>query len=98
MNKCTIGLVLTKRRASAVGALPVVVIIGFAALPYLDALGFIIRAADLPGTPATVAAWRANAFTRDAEITVPTRGGAIPGRFFRPSRQTRRTLLLIPGV
>jgi dienelactone hydrolase len=79
-------------------AVAVLVIIGFAALPYFDALGFIIRAADLPGTPATVAAWRANAFTRDAEITVPTRGGAIPGRFFRPSRQTRRTLLLIPGV
>ncbi len=68
------------------------------ALPYLDALGFIIRAADLPGTPATAAAWRANTFTRDAEITVPTRGGGMPARFFRPARQTRRTLVLIPGV
>jgi hypothetical protein len=68
------------------------------ALPYLDALGFIIRAARSSGHAATLAAWRANAFTRDAEITVPTRGGAIPARFYRPSRQTRRTLLLIPGV
>jgi len=79
-------------------AVALLVVIGLVALPYLDALGFIIRAADLPGTAATMAAWRANAFTRDAEITVPTRSGAIPGRFFRPSRQTRRTLLLIPGV
>jgi len=79
-------------------AVAILVVNGLVAVPYLDALGFIIRAADLPGTPATVAAWRANAFTRDAEITVPTRGGAIPGRFYRPSRQTRRTLLLIPGV
>ncbi len=86
-----------KRKASLLFALALVAV-GFAALPYLDALGFIIRAADLPGTPATVAAWRANSFTRDPEITVPTRGGDIPARFFRPARQTRRTLVLIPGV
>ena len=85
-------------RATALSRSQLLVVIGFVALPYLDALGFIIRAADLPGTAATAAAWRANTFTRDAEITVPTRGGAIPGRFYRPSRQTRRTLLLIPGV
>ena len=70
----------------------------FLALPYLDALGFIIRAADLPGTAATLAAWRTTTFTRDADFTVPTRAGDIPARFYRPSRQTRRTLLLIPGV
>jgi hypothetical protein len=92
------SLVLSRRRASALFALAILVVIGLVALPYLDALGFIIRAAELPGTAATVAAWRATAVTRDAEITVPTRGGAIPGRFFRPSRQTRRTLVLIPGV
>ena len=31
---------------------------GWLSLPYLDALGFIIRAADLPGAPATVAGRR----------------------------------------
>jgi len=90
--------VLRKRRAGAAIVLALLIVAGFIGLPYLDALGFIIRAADLPGTPATVAAWRANSFTRDPEITVPTRGGAIPARFFRPARQTRRTLVLIPGV
>ncbi len=89
---------LSRRRASALIALAILVVIGLVALPYLDALGFIIRAADLPGTPATVAAWRASSFTRDAEFSVPTRGGGIPARFFRPARQTRRTLVLMPGV
>ena len=90
--------VLRKRRVGAAIVLVLLIVAGFIGLPYLDALGFIIRAADLPGTPATVAAWRANSFTRDPEITLPTRGGDIPARFFRPARQTRRTLVLIPGV
>ncbi len=86
------------RRGYAAITLALLTGLGFLALPYLDATGFIIRAADLPGTPATVAAWRANDFTRDPEFTLPTRGGAIPARFYRPSRQTRRTVVLIPGV
>ena len=89
---------LTRRSRAALVLVLVAGLLVFVALPYLDAVGFIIRAADLPGQPATIAAWRANAFTRDAEFTVPTRGGAIPARFFRPERQTRRTLVLIPGV
>jgi dienelactone hydrolase len=78
--------------------LAALLVAGFLALPYLDALGFIIRAADLPGTPATMAAWRAAAISRDGEISIPTRAGAVPARFYRPSRQTRRTLVMIPGV
>lgn len=87
------------RRARA--ALVVVFVLGlsfFVALPYLDALGFIIRAADLPGAAATVAGWRATSFTRDPEFTVLTRAGAIPARYYHPSGRVRRTLLLIPGV
>jgi hypothetical protein len=87
-----------RRRGYAAITLAFIVAAGIFALPYLDAAGFIIRAADLPGTPATVAAWRANTFTREPEFTLPTRGGAIPARFFRPARQTRRTLVMIPGV
>jgi hypothetical protein len=89
---------LTRRSRAALVLALVAGLILFIALPYLDAVGFIVRAADLPGTAATVAAWRANTFTRDAEFTVPTRRGAIPARFFRPARQTRRTLVLMPGV
>src|SRR5918993_1015460 len=90
--------VLSKRKASLLVTLAVLIIGGFAALPYLDALGFIIRAADLPGTAATLAAWRTTPVTRDPDITVPTRGGEVPGRYYRPGRQTRRTILLMPGV
>ena len=97
--QCTIRNVPLTRRTRA--ALVLVFVLGlsfFLALPYLDALGFIIRAADLPGAAATIANWRTTSFTRDADFTVPTRAGNVPVRFYRPSRQTRRTLLLIPGV
>ncbi len=86
------------RRAYAAITLAFLVVAALFALPYRDALGFIIRAADLPGTAATLAAWRAQTFTREPEFTLPTRGGDIPARFFRPARQTRRTLVLMPGV
>lgn len=89
---------LTRRSKAAIFLVVLAGLFYVVALPYLDALGFIIRAADLPGTPATVAAWRAQSFTRDAEITIATRSGDVPARFFRPARQTRRTVVLIPGV
>ncbi len=69
-----------------------------AALPYLDALGFIIRAADIGGMPATLAGWRAAAYTRQPDMWVPTRAGDIPARLFEPDGRVRRTVLLMPGV
>ena len=90
--------VTSKRRASLLIALALLVGGAFVALPYLDALGFIIRAADLPGAPATIAAWRAKPVTKDPDFTVPTRAGAIPARYYHPTGSVRRTLLLIPGV
>lgn len=74
------------------------VLVGALALPYLDALGFIIRAADLSGAPATVASWRASAVTREAVFTVATRTGEVPARFYRPAGNVRRTVILMPGV
>lgn len=90
--------VLTRRKASLLVSLAFLIVVGFLALPYLDALGFIIRAADLPGAAATVASWRATSYTIDPDINVPTRQGNVPGRFYRPARQTRRTIMLMPGV
>jgi acetyl esterase/lipase len=89
---------LTRRSRAALVLIFVAGLSSFVALPYLDALGFIIRAADLPGTAATLAAWRTTTVSRDADFTVPTRAGQVPARFYRPARQTRRTVLLIPGV
>jgi hypothetical protein len=90
--------VTSKRKASLLIVLALLLGGGFVALPYLDALGFIIRAADLPGFAATAASWRTTTFRRDADIAIPTRTGPVPGRFYRPGRQTRRTILLMPGV
>ena len=86
------------RRGKAAIVLALIVVLGFFALPYFDALGFIIRAANLPGAAATVASWRTTSVTRDPDISIPTRTGNVPGRFYRPGRQTRRTILLMPGV
>jgi hypothetical protein len=87
-----------KRRAYAATLFAVLAFAAVVSLPYVDAIGFIIRAADLPGTPATVAAWRASDFSRDPEIAIPTRAGKVPGRYYRPALRTRRTVVLIPGV
>lgn len=86
------------RKASLAIALALILAAGTVTLPYLDAIGFIVRAADLPGTAATLASWRTTSFTRDSDFVVPTRAGDIPARFYRPSTQSRRTVLLIPGV
>ena len=64
---------------------------GVVSLPYLDALGFIIRAADIPGTPATVAGWRKYSFARQSDFTMPTRSGEIPARVYKPEGRYRRT-------
>lgn len=88
---------LTRRGYAAI-VLVLLIVGGFIALPYLDALGFIIRAADLPGTPATLANGRSYNFTREPTTTIPTRSGDIPARLFKPEGRFRRTVLLMPGV
>jgi len=88
---------LSRRIVAAILVLAVVVG-GFFALPYLDAFGFIVRAADIPGAAATVASWRVKPFTKDAVIPIPTRSGAIPARLYHPVSGFSRTVLLIPGV
>ena len=90
--------VLRKRRLALLIALAVLSSVGVVALPYFDALGFIIRAADIGGTPATLASWRTYTYTRQPDMWVPTRSGNIPARLFEPEGGARRTLLLMPGV
>jgi hypothetical protein len=68
------------------------------ALPYLDAAAFIARAADLPGTPATIAALRASDAGRIADLQITTRHGSIPARLYQPAAPSRRTIVLVPGV
>lgn len=89
-------MALSPRRLAAV--IGVVAVGVFVALPYVDALGFIVRAAGMKGTAATFAAWRTEAFSREALFSVPTRLGSVPARFYRPSPGFSRTLVLMPGV
>ena len=69
-----------------------------AALPTLDAAAFIVRAADIPGTPATLAAWRSAGVQPPADLAVETRRGPVPARLYRPDRAFTRTVVLVPGV
>ena len=86
------------RRSKAAMAVALLVLVGALSLPYLDALCFIIRAADLPGPASTVANWRATSVSREDAFTVPTRQGNVPARFYRPASGVRRTVILMPGV
>jgi dienelactone hydrolase len=88
---------LTRRTLAAI-ALLLLLAAGFVALPYLDALGFIIRAADIGGAPATLAGWRTYHYARQPDMQVPTRAGNIPARLYEPEGGVRRTVLLMPGV
>ena len=45
-----------------------------------------------------MAAWRTTTFTREPVISVPTRTGSVPARFYRPASGFSRTVLLVPGV
>ena len=56
------------------------------------------RAAGGGGAPASMAAWRTTTFTREPVISVPTRTGSVPARFYRPASGFSRTVLLVPGV
>jgi hypothetical protein len=68
------------------------------AMPYVDAVAFIARAADLEGAPGTIAAWRNVAVDTPASRQVPTRFGNVPARWYRPAGGFSRTIVLLPGV
>jgi len=66
--------------------------------PLVDATAFIIRAADVPGAPARLAAWRAAGTGPQESLTIPTRRGPIAARLYHPRTSATRTVVLIPGV
>src|SRR5262245_14691815 len=75
------------------------VIVGVIALPYVDALALIARAANLSGAAGTIAELRAKAFVADPILQIPTRHGRVDARLYRPtSGRPRRAVTLVPGV
>jgi hypothetical protein len=72
---------------------------GFAGRPYIDALAFIARAADMGGYVGMIGDWRAQAFVAEPIRQIPTRHGSIDARVYRPaSGEYRRAVTLVPGV
>jgi hypothetical protein len=73
--------------------------LGFVAMPYVDSLAFIARAADMPGAAQTLAEWRAEAFIQGPVHQIPTRHGPVESRIYRPANgSSRRPVTLVPGV
>lgn len=83
----------------ATGSAALVVVLGFVALPYVDALAFIARAAGLSGAAGEVGEWRARPIVAGNVERIPTRHGDVDGRFYRPADgDIRRSVTLVPGV
>jgi dienelactone hydrolase len=69
----------------------------FIARPYVHGLSFVVRAADLQGTPRRLADFDTGA-TREREIEIPTPRGPLRARLYEPSRPRRRVALLVSGL
>lgn len=77
----------------------IVVVLAVITMPYVDALAFIARVANMPGAAHALAEARAEDFVAGAVMQVPTRHGAVDGRIFRPANgESRRAVTLVPGV
>ena len=77
----------------------IAVISGVIALPYVDALALIARAANMTGAAGTIADWRATRFVADPILQIPTRHGPVEARVYKPTNtESRRTVTLVPGV
>jgi len=66
--------------------------------PLVDATAFIIRAADVPGAPARLAAWRSAGQGPQHALAIPTRRGPVAARLYHPASAAERTIVLVPGV
>jgi dienelactone hydrolase len=78
----------------------VVVLLAAAGLsrPYARGAAFVVQAAGMQGRARTLAAWESTPVTETAVQQVPWRGGVLRARGYRPSRESGRGILLVPGV
>jgi len=88
-----------RRRAVWVAALAVLfIVVLYAGLrDHIRSAAFVVRAAGLQGAARTLADWQAYP-TVDTRVTIPWRGGTLPGRKYLPKGSSRRAFLLVPGV
>jgi len=67
------------------------------ARPYIHGLSFVIRAAEMQGTPRRVADLDTTSFS-EREITIPARRGPLRARLYEPARSAHRVALLTSGL
>jgi dienelactone hydrolase len=81
----------------AAAAAVIVIAAAVAADDYIRAAEFVIRASGMTGLPRRMADFRMQP-VQDERITIPWRGGELPGRRYRPFLASDRPILLVPGV
>src|ERR687889_1416977 len=88
------------RRSRLIALLALVTIVlvaGYAAVPYARAVSLIVRAANMGGPVQAFAAQHTHPVTIAAPHTLPTRHGDVAAQYYTPDSFTR-TILLIPGI
>ena len=65
--------------------------------PYVHGLSFVIRAAEMPGTPRRIADLDTTSVT-EREISIPTRRGPMRARLYQPAGRHTRAALLTSGL
>jgi dienelactone hydrolase len=65
---------------------------------YRHGAAFVVIAAGMEGPARRVAAWNTTTVTAMSAEPIPWRGGTLRSRAYRPSAQTGRGILLVPGV
>jgi dienelactone hydrolase len=68
------------------------------ATPYLRAASLVVRAANLGGRAEAFADEHARTVTPEPAHMVPTRYGNVPAKFYLPSGEVTRSVLLVPGI
>lgn len=88
------------RRALAIflGALCLLGLAAAGASSYRHGAAFVVIATGMDGPARRVAAWNTTTVTAMSAEPIPWRGGTLRSRAYRPSTQTGRGILLVPGV
>ena len=78
-------------------ATAVIVLGGYAAVPYARAASLIVRAAGLGGRAEALAEAQAHRVTAQPKHMVPTRHGDVAAQFYVPDATPLRTVVVMPG-
>ena len=96
-GECNMRLMRGRRIATLVFVLASLAGAALIARPYIHGLSFVIRAADVQGTPRRIADLDTTT-EREREIVIPTGRGPLRARLYEPSRSRHRAALLVSGL